>query len=109
MRWEPETIINLPEGIGVLPFMVPGSQELMEATVERLREVSVVLWSKHGVMAGSDVSVTRAADRIEYAEAAARYEYMDIANGSKAEGLTQDELRDIVKAFGVRTTLLDTP
>jgi len=107
MRWEPETIINLPEGIGVLPFMVPGSEELMEATAERLRENGIVVWSKHGVMARSDISVTRAADRIEYAEAAARYEYMDLANGSKADGITQDELREIVKAFNVRTKLVD--
>jgi rhamnulose-1-phosphate aldolase len=108
MRWEPETIVNLPEGIGVLPFLLPGSQELMEATVERLRENRVVLWSKHGVMARSDLSVTRAADRIEYAEAAARYEYMDLANGSTADGLTQDELRTIVKAFDVKTTLVES-
>jgi rhamnulose-1-phosphate aldolase len=107
IRWEPETIINLPEGIGVLPFMLPGSQELMESTVERLRENRIVIWSKHGVMARSDISVTRAADRIEYAEAAARYEYMDLANASKAEALTRDELRRIVKAFDVKTKLVD--
>src|SRR5690606_4888288 len=28
MRWEPETCVALPEGIGVLEFMVPGSDEL---------------------------------------------------------------------------------
>ena len=37
MRWEPETIVQLPRGIGVLPFMIPGSDELMAANVESLR------------------------------------------------------------------------
>ncbi len=64
----------------MLPFMLPGSPVLMEATVASLREHRVVLWSKHGVMARSDISVTRAADRIEYVETAAMYEYMDVVN-----------------------------
>jgi rhamnulose-1-phosphate aldolase len=46
-----------------------------------------VLWSKHGVMARSDVSVTRAVDRIEYAETAARYEYMDPSGGGRADAV----------------------
>ncbi|HEX6288360.1 MAG TPA: class II aldolase/adducin family protein [Herpetosiphonaceae bacterium] len=106
IRWEPETIVNLPEGIGVLPYKLPGSPAMMEANVAGLREYRIVLWSKHGVMARSDISVTRAADRIEYAETAALYEYMNLVNGNQAEGLTQDELREVVRAFNVPTTLV---
>ncbi len=106
LRWEPETMINLPAGIGVLPFMVPGSQALMDASVDSLRRHRIVLWAKHGVMARSDVSVTRAVDRIEYAEAAARYEYMNLVNGERAEGLTRDEMRAVAEAFNVTTTIL---
>jgi rhamnulose-1-phosphate aldolase len=106
MRWEPETIIHLPKGIGVLPYLMPGSPAMMEANVAALREHNIVLWSKHGVMARSDMSATRAADRIEYAETAARYEYMDLVNGRKADGLTPDELRAIVEAFNVKTNLV---
>ena len=106
LRWEPETIINLPQGIGVLPFMLPGSARLMEANVERLRGHRIVIWGKHGVMARSSISATRAVDRIEYAETAARYEYMDLVNHGRGEGLTPDEMREIVTAFGVQTTLV---
>lgn len=105
LRWEPETVVNLPAGLGVLPFMVPGSDTLMAANIESLRTHRIVLWGKHGVMARSDISVTRAVDRIEYAETAARYEYMDLAIGGKAEGLTTDESRAVVSAFRVPTTL----
>jgi rhamnulose-1-phosphate aldolase len=105
LRWEPETIVQLPAGIGILPFMVPGSDELMAANVASLRRHRIVVWSKHGVMARSDVSVTRAVDRIEYAEAGARYEYMDLVAGGMGEGLTREETRAIVDAFDIETTL----
>jgi rhamnulose-1-phosphate aldolase len=106
MRWEPETIVALPEGIGVLPFMIPGSAELMAANVESLRRHRIDVWSKHGVMARSDISVTRAVDRIEYAEAGARYENMDLVAGGHGQGLTVEEMRAIVAAFDIQTDLV---
>ncbi|GGJ55933.1 rhamnulose-1-phosphate aldolase [Deinococcus roseus] len=105
MRWQPETIVNLPEGIGVLPFMLPGSSILMQHTVKALQQHRIVLWSKHGVMARSDQSVTKVVDRIEYAETAARYEYLDLSSGGQGEGLTPQELREIIAVFQVPTTL----
>jgi rhamnulose-1-phosphate aldolase len=57
-------------------------------------------------MARSDISVKRAVDRIEYAETAAGYEYMDMVIGGRAEGLTLDEIRAVVAAFDVGTTLV---
>jgi rhamnulose-1-phosphate aldolase len=102
LRWQPELIVQLPEGVGFVPFLVPGSAALMDATLAALRIYRVILWAKHGVMARSDLSVTRASDRIEYAEAAARYEYLNLANGELGEGLTPEEVRAICQAFGVQ-------
>lgn len=101
LRWEPESIVALSEGIGVLPFLVPGSEGMMKANVEGLREHQIVLWSKHGVMARSDLSVTRAVDRIEYAETGAKYEYMNIVAGGAAEGLTGEEIAQVATEFGI--------
>ncbi|MCB2175594.1 MAG: class II aldolase/adducin family protein [Actinomycetales bacterium] len=101
LRWEPESIVALSEGIGVLPFLVPGSQGMMQANVEGLREHQIVVWSKHGVMARSDLSVTRATDRIEYAETGARYEYMNLVAGGAAEGLSRDEIRAVATEFQI--------
>src|SRR6266545_3420954 len=94
LRWQPETIINLPEGIGLVPFRIPSSPELMAGTLESLRHHRIVVWAKHGAMARSDVSVKRAADRVEYSETAARYEYLNLSAGEIAEGLTADEIRE---------------
>ena len=102
LRWQPELIVNLPEGVGYVPFHIPGSDELMSATVESLRIHRVVLWAKHGAMARSDTSVKRASDRIEYAETAAHYEYMNLLNGEQGTGLTSDEILAICGAYNVR-------
>lgn len=101
LRWQPETIINLPEGIGVIPFRVPGSSELMLENVKSLRKHRIVLWAKHGVIARSEISIKRAADHVEYAEAAAKYEYLNLAAGEIAGGLSAEEIREICAAFGV--------
>jgi rhamnulose-1-phosphate aldolase len=102
LRWQPETIIHLPEGIGLVPFRVPGSSELVADNVKLLRNHRIVLWAKHGVMARSDVSIKRAADRVEYAEAAAKYEYLNLSAGEIAEGLSAEEIREICRAFNVK-------
>jgi rhamnulose-1-phosphate aldolase len=102
LRWQPETIVNLPEGLGCVAFQVPGSAPLMTATVESLRRHRVIVWCKHGAIARSDQSVKRAADRIEYAETGARYECMNLANAERGEGLTSEEIHAICQAFGIQ-------
>ncbi|HRE26212.1 MAG TPA: class II aldolase/adducin family protein, partial [Anaerolineales bacterium] len=105
LRWQPENIVQLPEGIGFTPFKLPGSAELMDATVAELREHRIVIWAKHGVMARSDVSVKRAADRIEYAETAAKYEHLNLTVGEVGEGLSVDEIRAICAAFNLKQSI----
>ncbi len=105
LRWEPEAIVQLSEGIFPIPFKIPGSCELQEATVDALRDHHVVIWGKHGVVARSETSIKRASDYIEYAETGARYEYMNLVNGGQAEGLTNAEILAICQAFAVKQTI----
>ena len=105
LRWQPELIVQIPDGIGLVPFQVPGSAELMAATVASLRLHHLVIWAKHGAMSRSDLSVKRASDRIEYAETGARYELMNLSNGNLAEGLSDEEIRAICKAWDVRQNI----
>jgi rhamnulose-1-phosphate aldolase len=102
LRWQPELIVNLPEGIGLVPFQVPGSPELMQATVESLRKHRIAVWSKHGVVSRSDISIKRSVDRIDYAEAAAHYEYLDLANHGLADGLSVEEIQQICKSLNIQ-------
>lgn len=105
LRWEPETLVQVPAGIKVLDFMVPGGEELGRANVEALRTHQIVLWSKHGIMVRSDVSPLSAVDKVEYLEAGATYACRDLATGSRGEGLTDEELHRVIEAFGVPTDL----
>ncbi|MDR3573807.1 MAG: class II aldolase/adducin family protein [Anaerolineaceae bacterium] len=105
LRWQPELIIQLPEGVGYVPFCVPGSQKLMENNVQALRKHRVVVWSKHGVMARSDLTVKRASDRIEYAETGAKYEYMNLVNHEIGEGLSTEEIRSVCESFKISQSI----
>lgn len=106
-RWEPETIIVLPEGVGILPYRTPGSLDQVDVTVSGLRSHRLVIWGQHGVLARAPGSLQAAVDLIEYAEAAARFEYMDLLAGERAVGLSEAELRAVARAYGVTTTWLD--
>jgi len=98
LHWPPETILNMPEGIGFMPFHVPGSAELMSANAIWARNNRLVVWAKHGVIARSDQSLMHAVDLVEYAETAARYEYLNLAAGEPASGLSREEIRAICEA-----------
>jgi rhamnulose-1-phosphate aldolase len=101
LRWEPETIYHLPEGVGFIPFEVPGSPALMDKTVQALSEYRIVIWAKHGVMARSDRSIKRAADLVEYAEVGAKMECLNLANREIATGMSDAEIRQICREFNI--------
>ena len=103
LRWEPETIVQVPRGIKVLDFMVPGGEELGRNNVESLRDHQIVLWSKHGIMVRSDDSPLSAVDKVEYVETGAMYEYRNLAIGGLGEGLLESQSKRVIDAFGVET------
>lgn len=105
LRWEPETIVQIPQGVEVLEYMVPGSSELMESNVRGLSRKIMTIWSRHGIMVRSDESALGAVDKVEYAETGAMYEYLNRTMGSPSEGLSIEDLRKIVSAFNVETDL----
>lgn len=102
LRWQPETILNFPEGMGMLPFMLPGSAELTVETMLALREHRIVIWSRHGVVARADDSILHALDLIEYAETAAHYEYLNLSSGERGDGLSAEHIRLISDSWNIR-------
>lgn len=102
LRWQPESIINLSDGIGFMPFRIPGSNEMMAGNLELLRRHQVVVWAKHGIMVRSSHSIKHAVDLVEYAETAAKYEYLNLCAGEPAEGLSAEQIRAICAAFNVQ-------
>lgn len=105
LRWQPEAILNFPEGLGFLPFCVPGSDELMQANVAKMGAHQLVVWAKHGVMARSDHSLAKATDLIEYAETGARYECLNLTSGAGSSGLSVEQIRAICAKYGVQQNI----
>lgn len=104
LRWQPETIANMPEGIGVVPFLMPGSAQLVVETKLALREHRIVVWARHGVVARADESILHALDLIEYAETAAHYETLHLLAGGEG-GLSPEELREISEFWKIRQNI----
>jgi rhamnulose-1-phosphate aldolase len=100
-RWQPETILSIPQGIGMLPFIVNGSDEQMKETAIKMKEHPLVVWARHGVVARADETIVHALNLIEYAEAAAHYEYLNLSADEKADGLNPEQIRGICEAWGI--------
>lgn len=107
LRWQPELIIQLHDGVGVAPYLVPGSESLMRATLELSHRHRVVVWSRHGAIARTEDSVKHACDLIEYAEAGARYEVLNLQCGGRASGIPIAELKRLCAEFGVSQTVFE--
>lgn len=105
LRWQGEALISMPEGLGVLPFLLPNSAEHLEGTVRSMQEHQLIVWSRHGVLARADDSVLHGLDLTEYAEAAARYESLNLAAGEQADGLSPEQLRGLSRLWNVRQTI----
>lgn len=108
LRWQPETLVTLPEGLHLLPFVTPGTAQQGQETTEAMRGRRLVIWARHGVVARSHGGPSAAVDLIDYAEAAAGYEVTDMLAGRPADGLSLSELRGIARRFNVAEDLLDT-
>ena len=101
LRWQPELIVTFPFGFGYLPFRVPNSDELAEATRGAEPSHKLIVWEKHGVLAESNQNVFKALDLIEYVETGAHYEYLNLLNQEAGDGLLEEEIGEIRSYFNL--------
>lgn len=106
IRWQPETILNFPQGIGILPFLPPGSVHLMLESMLCLRDHPLVIWSQHGVMARADDSILHALDLVEYAEAAAHYEVLNLLTGQESAGISPENIRAVAESWNIKQKIV---
>ena len=96
----PETLAFAPLGIGVVPYALPSSTELVEPTLEQIKRYDVVLWEKHGTVAVGP-NIMEAFDQTDVLNKAAAI-YMTAKNfGFTAEGMTPEAVKDIRVAFNL--------
>ena len=96
----PETKAFCPLGLGIIPYQLPGSNELANATLAELDDYDVVLWEKHGVFA-QGLDVMDAFDQIDVLSKSAKI-YIDAkCMGFEPEGMSDAQLKEMTKAFNL--------
>ena len=106
-KMQTESIVVFPEGVGVLPWMVCGTNEIGVAPAEKLKEYRLCVWTTHGIY-GAGKDLDEAFGLIETVEKAAIL-YMLTLNAERKNEITDDQLRDLAAVFGLnyRTDFLD--
>lgn len=88
----PETKAFCPRGLGIIPYKLPSSVELADATISQLDEYDVVMWEKHGVFA-VDTDIMAAFDQVDVLNKSALI-YIAARNmGFEPEGMSQQQMR----------------
>ena len=66
-----EAVVVFPDGVGILPCMVCGTNLIGEATAKKMEEYRIVLWTNHGIY-GSGKTMDEAFGLIETVEKTAQ-------------------------------------
>lgn len=96
----PETKAFCPLGLGMVPYELPGSVELANATLNALEEYDVVMWEKHGVFA-KGLDVMDAFDQIDVLSKSAKI-YIDAkCMGFTPDGMSEEQMKEMTVAFNL--------
>ena len=99
--WEmcTECIVVFPDGIGVLPWMLCGTNSIGEATAEKMMEFRLVVWGMHGIY-GAGKTMDETFGLIETVEKAAQI-YMLTAHLPRVNTIRDDQMKELAEYFGV--------
>ncbi len=97
----PETKAFCPRGLGMVPYLLPSSVELADATLKTLDEgYDVVMWEKHGVFA-VDTDIMSAFDQVDVLNKSALI-YIAAKNmGFEPEGMSEAQMKEMSVAFNL--------
>ena len=96
----PETKAFCPRGLGIVPYTLPGSVELADATIAELADYDVVMWEKHGVFA-VDVDVMQAFDQIDVLNKSALIYIASKNMGFEPQGMSEEQMHEMSVAFNL--------
>ena len=96
----PETKAFCPLGLGIVPYELPGSKALADATLKELEEYDVVMWEKHGVFA-KGLDVMDAFDQIDVLSKSAKIYINSRCMGFEPEGMSDAQLKEMTQAFNL--------
>ena len=99
--WEmcTECIVVFPDGVGVLPWMLCGTNSIGEDTTEKMKEFRLVVWGMHGIY-GAGKIMDETFGLIETVEKAAQI-YMLTAHLPRINTIRDDQMKELAEYFGV--------
>lgn len=100
--WEmcTECIVVFPEGVGILPWMLCGTNEIGEATAKKMNDFRLVVWAMHGIY-GAGKTMDETFGLIETVEKAAQI-YMLTCNRPRINTIKDEDMKKLVELFGVK-------
>ena len=96
----PETKAFCPRGLGIVPYTLPGSVELADATIAELADYDVVMWEKHGVFA-VDTDIMQAFDQVDVLNKSALIYIASKSMGFVPVGMSEEQMREMSVAFNL--------
>lgn len=94
-----ECSIVFPDGVGVVPWMVCGSDEIAKASADKMQKFNAVVWAHHGIFcAGSDFD--EVFGLAETVEKSAEIYLKVLSAGNIIKTVSNQNLIDLSKAFG---------
>lgn len=101
--WEMSTEcpVIFPEGVGVVPWMVPGGRDIAVATSELMKKYNLAIWAHHGMFASGE-DFDRTFGLMHTAEKSAEILVKMLSmQPNKRQTITPDNFRDLAKDFNV--------
>ena len=101
--WEmaTECPVVFPDGVGVVPWMVPGGRDIAVATSELMKKYDVAIWAHHGIFcAGPDFDITFGLAHTVEKSAEILVKTLSI-RPDKLQTITPEDFRALAKDFKV--------
>ena len=103
MLWSmiPETKAFAPRGLGMVPYMLPSSTALADATINAIDDdYDVVMWEKHGVFAVEN-DIMSAFDQVDVLNKSANIYMCARSMGFVPDGMTEAQMTELSTVFNL--------
>ncbi|HIT45935.1 MAG TPA: rhamnulose-1-phosphate aldolase [Candidatus Aphodovivens excrementavium] len=99
-----ECVLVFPQGVGVVPWMVPGGSDIAQATAKLMESHDAVVWTQHGMFVSGDTFDAAFGMMHVIEKSAGLYLAARAANGGNepAFPISDDQLLQVCRAFDVR-------
>ncbi|GAB7220400.1 rhamnulose-1-phosphate aldolase [Vibrio comitans] len=101
--WEmaTECPVVFPDGVGIVPWMVPGGKAIAENTSELMKKYDVAIWAHHGTFCSAE-NLSLAFGLMDTVEKAAEILVKVLAMGGKRQTIQPQEFKELESAFNVK-------